>query len=196
MDRRPLRDAFSSAEKAELQDSWEKTEAVKLWEPIPYGDYVARLLRHELFKSKSGTPGVRLVFEIREGEYAGRTVSWVGWLTEKAMPYLKGSLENIGITEFALLEKPTPQGIVCSIRVVTRTDDTGVQWNEVKKYEYLGREKPDPFTPDTESPSDPVVAEGDGQGQTENPGFPPPAEEEKGPKPEAVNLQEEDALWI
>lgn len=147
MERKRLTDILHPDEAEGIRAAWEQTEAADDLAPIPPGTYEARLVRHELFKARSGTPGLRLVFQIREGEFAGRQVFYSGWLTPAALPFLKRDLSAIGLMDFDSLSKPTPQGILCRVRVALRRNDEGDEWNEARRFQFAGTEAPDPFAP-------------------------------------------------
>lgn len=63
------------------------------------GSYKARATEALLIKSKDkGTPGIQVNFEVTEGDFAGQTVRWDGWLTEKTAERTLESLSYCGWT--------------------------------------------------------------------------------------------------
>lgn len=150
MPKKSLSDILHGDARARLQAAWESTEAAEDFAVLPRDDYNALLESAENFNAKTGTPGVKMTFRVIEGPYAGRKVFHDCWLTEAAMKGTKRDLAKIGITDFNQLERPTPQGIVCRVRVVVHTaDDTGEQTNRVRRIDVLRIElpAPDPFAP-------------------------------------------------
>lgn len=153
MERKPLSDILSAQETAAIRDAWDTTEAAEDFAPLPPGDYACRLLFHECVTSRSGTPGVRLTFQVSKGEHAGRKVFAEVWLTARAMAFAKRDLGKLGIQSLDDLEKPTPAGILCNCRVALRETDDGTQFNTVRRFDVTGVEPADPFAPTEEPPA-------------------------------------------
>jgi len=55
----------------------------------------------------------------------------------------------VGVTAHAMLDRPLPPGIVCTVRVIVRRDDDGTERNRVQRFEVLRIDEPkaDPFAP-------------------------------------------------
>ena len=155
MNRRRLSDILqTSAERERLRQAWSSTEAADDFAIIPAGEYVAEVTAGEYVTGRTnGTLGYKLTFRLIECDYAGRLLWYDIWLSAAALPLAKRDLGKLGVTDFDLLDRPLPPGIVCKLRVVVRRDDDGAERNRVKSFEVLRVEqpKPDPFAP---KPSD------------------------------------------
>lgn len=133
-----------------FNDVWNATAAAGDFGAIPRGDYECDLIAGELESSRTkGTPGYRLTFSVRDGEFAKRRVWHDLWLTQAAMPMAKRDLAKIGITTPEQMERPIPRGIVCKVSVALRVGDNGAQRNHVRSFVVLRVETPqaDPFGP-------------------------------------------------
>lgn len=139
---------------------WDSTAAAGEFGPLPPGEYECDVSRGELETSRSkGTPGYKIEFTVRDGEFRGRKF-WVDcWLTAAALPATKRDLGKLGITSLDQLERPLPRGIVASVKAVLRRDDDGTERNRVQRFAVLRIEPPevDPFAP-ADSPASPDEA--------------------------------------
>lgn len=154
MPRKSLTDILRAGDQQKLASAWNSTEAAEDFKPLPAGDYVATVESGELFNAKTkGTGGYKLAFRVVEGEHAGRRFWHDIWLTEAALAMAKRDLGKLGVDSLDQLERPLPQGIVCSVKLVLRRDDDGAEYNRVKRFEVLRIEKPeaDPFAPASDS---------------------------------------------
>lgn len=107
------------------------------------------------------TPGYKLTFRVTDGDYVGRLIWHEIWLTEAALPLAKRDLGKLGISSPDALERPLPPGIVCKVRVVVHRDDDGTERNKVKRFEVLRIDVPeaDAFAPtDDREPGDAAEA--------------------------------------
>jgi hypothetical protein len=148
--RKSLTDILREGDRENLSRAWGQTEAAEDFAPLPAGEYVARVLTGELFKSQAkGTPGYKLTFRVLEGEHAGRQFWDDVWLTPAALPMAKRDLAKLGVTALDQLEKPLPPGIRCKVKLVLRRDDDGTEYNRVKTFAVVGIDPPDadPFAP-------------------------------------------------
>ena len=93
----------------DLLSLWNQAEAAQDFLVLPRGKYRCRTRRGQLGKSRRGTPGYKLTFEVVEGEYVGRLLWHDLWLTPAAMPMTKRDLLKIGITALTQLVEPLPQ---------------------------------------------------------------------------------------
>lgn len=157
MNRQPLSGGFGDDDFGNL---WDATEAADDRGPIPAGTYEARILSGERFEARSGTPGYKLAFEIRDGEFQGRRVWLDLWLSKAALPYTKAALAKIGVTRPEQLSEPIPPGIIARVRVALRKSDDGAEFNTVKAFDVLRVEQPEP---DPFAPTEDEAGEGDGQ---------------------------------
>ena len=121
------------------RQAWNQTEAAADFEPIPAGTYTAIAQGGELIESRHGTPGYRLRFRIRSGEFAGRVLVHDLWLSPAALPMTKRDLAKLGISGPEDLERPLEPGLVCEIRVARRVGDDGEVHNAVKRFELIRR---------------------------------------------------------
>src|SRR5262249_41024211 len=128
---------------------WSKIQAAPDYgKPIPRGKYSARLLDAEPFVAPlKGTPGVKLRFEIREGEHRGRQLSYTIWLTDAAKAGAVRDFAKLGIHSQEQLEDGVPPGILTDLFVVIRTSEAGEEYNEVRTFEVTGVEQGDAFAP-------------------------------------------------
>lgn len=150
MPRKSLSDILKNGQQQKLAAVWDSTNAAEDFKPLPSGDYTALVEAGELFTSKTkGTAGYKLAFRIIEGEHTGGRFWHDVWLTEAAVAMAKRDLGKIGVESLDQLERPLPQGIVCTVKLVLRSDDDGTQFNKVKSFDVLRIEppKPDPFAP-------------------------------------------------
>lgn len=133
MDFNRLSESFNQAGAGRdaLADAFNSTEAAADYEPIPAGEYTARLIGGELFSSRNGTPGWRATFEIIDGPHAGRTVRAEYWLSGKALPFTRRDLSKIGINRFEQLRGPIVP-THCRVRVALRRNDDGTLFNTVR----------------------------------------------------------------
>jgi len=136
-------------------NDWGNVKAANEFGPVPPGTYVARIVRGTLDSSKlKGTPSYTLEFEIIEGEFSGRKCWYQIWLTTAAKTQAKRDLDKLGVTDPATqLERPLPEGIICRIKVVVRTEDSGEQFNKVRSFavERIDAPAADPFAPQHDS---------------------------------------------
>ena len=133
-----------------LQSLWNSTQAAKEFEPLPAGEYLARIVRGELDTSRTNaTPGYKLEFVVVEGEHSGRKFWLDLWLTPAALPMTKRDLAKLGVQSLDQLEQPLPPGIVCKVKLTMRTEDDGTAHNKVRAFEVVRIETPqaDAFAP-------------------------------------------------
>lgn len=137
---------------------WNSTAAAGEFGPLPPGEYECDVSRGELESSRSkGTPGYKIEFVVRDGEFKGRKLWLDCWLTPAALPATKRDLGKLGITSPDQLERPLPRGIVASVKAALRRDDDGTERNRVQRFDVLRIETPeaDPFAPgDAAAPPD------------------------------------------
>ena len=142
-----------------FNDQWDATQAAGDFGPLPRGEYECDLIAGELESSRTkGTPGYRMTFAVRDGEFAKRRVWHDLWLTQAALPMAKRDLAKVGVTSPEQMERPIPRGIVCNVSVTLRADDNGTQRNHVRKFDVLRVETPqaDPFAPATGDAAEPT----------------------------------------
>ena len=85
-----LSDILANGSAETLRKQWGETEAAGEFEPLPAGEYVARIIGGELTTSRTNaTPGYKLTFRVLEGEHEGRQFWHDIWLTEAALPMAK-----------------------------------------------------------------------------------------------------------
>ena len=150
MERKKLSDMLRGTSRDELQKAWGATQAAGEMAPLPAGEYVARIIEGELIESRSNrTPGYRLTFRVLEGDYVNRRFWHEIWLTPAALPMAKRDLAKLGVQSIGQLEKPLPQGIRCTVKLVLRKNDDGNEFNAVKSFAVISIDSPeaDPFAP-------------------------------------------------
>lgn len=130
-----------------LFDSMAAAPAVP--DAIPRGKYEADWIEVKEDESSKGTPRIVLIFEIIEGDFAGRKVWLDLYLTAKAMPQTKRKLAKLGIENYEDWRRPVPHWIRCTLRVVVETSNDGKQRNKIENFEVIAfdEETPDPFAP-------------------------------------------------
>src|SRR5438045_1889908 len=67
-----------------IDGNWGDIPPAPEFGPIPPGKYVAHLKALEPDKAKTGTPCIKLTFEIIEGDHKGRRCWYDIWVTERA----------------------------------------------------------------------------------------------------------------
>jgi hypothetical protein len=162
--KRKLSEILSEAQREAYFADWNKVKAAGDF-IIPKGEYTALWIDGYAHKVKTGTDGFKLIFEILDGEHAGRKLYHDLWLTEAAKPQTKRDLDALGITDpERQLDGPTPQGIVVSLTVVVRKDDDGIEQNRIRRIKFLGVEPADAFAPPdadgVDTSFDPAALEG------------------------------------
>jgi hypothetical protein len=130
-----------------LLEVWNDAEAAQEFVPLPAGKYHCRLASGKLMRSKKGNVYYRLLFEVIDGEYAGRCCSFPIWLTSAAMPFAKRDLKKISITDLRQLDSPVQQGLICEVTVALRKDDNGEEFNRVRSFLVVGTDAADVFAP-------------------------------------------------
>jgi hypothetical protein len=132
-------------------DNWDNIPAAPdFGAPIPPGKYIAHLRDAEPFKARQReTPGIKLHFEIIEGDYKGRRAWYDIWLTAAAKSQAVRDFKKLGIKSREQLEGPIPRWIRCRLHVAINKSDNGEEYNRVKTFEVLGidKEEPDAFAP-------------------------------------------------
>ena len=92
-----LSDILANGSADSLRKQWGETEAAGEFDPLPAGEYVARIIGGELTTAKTkGTPGYKLTFRVLEGEHEGRQFWDDIWLTPAALPMAKRDLTQAG----------------------------------------------------------------------------------------------------
>jgi hypothetical protein len=153
-----LTDILANGRVESLRAQWGETEAAGEFEPLPGGEYDARIISGELTTSRNGTPGYKLTFRVAEGEHEGRQFWNDIWLTAAALPMAKRDLAKLGVTELDQLDLPLPPGIRCRVKLALRKDDNGAEFNKVRRFDVIGIDVPQP---DAFAPAD-ANAEGGG----------------------------------
>jgi hypothetical protein len=145
--RKKLSDILSEGERKAYFGGWKSVKAAGDY-VVPKGEYVALLTDASAHEAKTGTKGIKLIFEIAEGGHSGRKVFHDLWLTEAAKPQTKRDLDALGITDpERQLDGPIPQGIVVTLTVTVRKDDDGIEQNRVRRIRFLRIEPSDAFEP-------------------------------------------------
>jgi hypothetical protein len=145
-----LSDILRGGDSEDIRRHWDEAEPAPEMEPLPAGEYDARIVAGELFESRTNrTPGYRLTFAVIDGEFAGRRFWHESWLTPAAMPQAKRDLGKLGIERFEQLDLPLPRGIRCRCKLALRRTDDGNEYNRVRSFEVTGIDPPesDPFAP-------------------------------------------------
>jgi hypothetical protein len=170
--RRSLSEIVNGKERKALAVIWQATEAAAEFATLPRGDYLCETAALELFNANTGTPGVRIVFRVEEGEHRGRQVWHTCWLTEAAMPQTKRDLLKLGISAIEQVDQPLRSAIHCRVRVVVRTSDDGTEYNAVRSFEVLASEPlpVDPFSPEALAADAPQTSAGSNQSPCVNAG--------------------------
>jgi hypothetical protein len=157
VERRKLTDILGAADRERLANAWQTAKTAEEFEPLPRGEYTACIIDGTLAKAKTGTPSYKLMFQVIEGEHAGRRFWHDVFLTPAAMPMAKRDLGKLGVKDlWEDLSKPLPARITCRVQLALRTDDDGIERNKVKRFDVIAFEvlEPDPF-----APADPVEPE-------------------------------------
>ncbi len=154
MERRSLSDILRNGKGGGnwFDGDWSNIPVAPEFGPIPPGKYEAHLVGKEPFNAGTGTPGIKLEFNIvSEGTYKGRRLWYDIWLTETAKENARRDFLKLGITNKGQIEAPLPldRRIRCSLKVVLRKSDQGNDYNEVRSFEVVGVDpvEVDPFAP-------------------------------------------------
>src|SRR5436305_6159968 len=108
-ERKRLSDILPDGERKTYFANWSGVKAAGDY-VVPKGEYVALLIDGGAHVAKTGTKGIKLVFEIAEGEHVGRKLFHDLWLTEAAKRQTKRDLDALGITDpERQLDGPIPQ---------------------------------------------------------------------------------------
>jgi hypothetical protein len=154
-----LADILRNGTADNLRQQWGETEAAGEFEPLPAGEYVARIVGGELTTSRTNaTPGYKLTFRVLEGEHEGRQFWHDIWLTPAALKMAKRDLGKLGVADLEQLEHPLPPNIRCRVKLSLRRDDNGAEFNKVRRFDVEGIDEPEA---DAFAPAD---ANGDGGG--------------------------------
>jgi hypothetical protein len=159
-DRKSLTDILNGNSGWFNNDNWDDIPpAPDFGTPIPPGNYVAHLKDAEPFQAKTGTAGIKLHFEVVEGDCKGRRAWYDIWITEAAKRQAVRDFNKLGVKNRRQLEGPLPRWIRCSIHVVINTDDKGNQYNRVRSFDVLGvdSEPAEPFAPADASKGGPSI---------------------------------------
>lgn len=94
---------------------------------VPVGEYVAVIRNASETTSKvKGTPGISVDFQIVGGAQANRYVWDTLWITQKALPRLRGCLETVGISIPAGAFNLDPASLIGKVvRIVVRHEQSG-----------------------------------------------------------------------
>ncbi len=150
MTRKRLSDVMQSAdEREQLNQAFLNTRPADEYLIVPKGTYCAELKGGDYHISPNGTPGYKLTFALLEFELPERLLWYDIWLSPAALPWARRDLKKLGITDLAMLERPLPRGIVCTLNVVVNKDDLGNEYSKVKSFEVQKSvpQKLDPFSP-------------------------------------------------
>lgn len=85
-------------ELAALDGTWQQTEARSGGANVPDDDYVAKLMKMYISKSKKGRLQVCSLYTIADGNYEGKEIMrFDGLDSEQSMAFFKGYCETIGL---------------------------------------------------------------------------------------------------
>jgi hypothetical protein len=115
--------------------------------PLPSGEYRCSIASGELCNAKSGTPGYKLKLVVVQGDYVDRVVWHDIWLSEAALPMAKRDLGKLGVSSLDQLERPLPECIIVNAKVALRKNDDGTASNRDNRLDVVAIESPEPFAP-------------------------------------------------
>jgi hypothetical protein len=133
-------DAFSSNGTPQGLSAFDSTTPAPEYTTLPAGVYAARVLRGEVTRTKAGSDGYRMTYEITDGPHAGRTLIKTWAFTAKALPYTKRDLAAFGLTTSNQLLSPFPEaGREYQVRLIValQRGDDGTEYNDIKRVELL-----------------------------------------------------------
>ncbi len=152
----------------ELRNQWNTTEAAGEFAPIPAGTYKCHVAAVELFNAKTGTPGVKIMFDVCDGEFIGRRIFHDLWLTPAALPQTKRDCAKLGLDTLDKLESANvpPGCIKCDVKVTLRRSDDGAEYNRVQRFDVVSVDEPqaDPFAPSEPAEPTPTQPAGKAEG--------------------------------
>jgi|SRR5271166_1855336 len=165
-ERKKLSDILLNSEREHLERLWSTTKPADDLKSIPRGIYRCRIIKGEVFRSRSGNLGYKLTLQVLEGEHAGRLLWHDVWLTEDGAKYALRDLGKLGVERLGQLENPLPEGIIVNANVVLRRGDDGTERNELKHtnpFDVVGIEppSPEPYAPKTTGETEPERTEDD-----------------------------------
>ena len=152
-ERKKLSDILMNSQRERIAGAWASAKPAYDLKPIPPGEYRCRIIDGALFNAKAGTPGFKIIFEVKEGEQAGRRLWHDIWLSEAAVSLAKRDLGKIGVTSLEQLERPLSEGIIVAVKVALRRGDKGEEFNRITRFEMVAIEPPvpEPYAPKTVS---------------------------------------------
>jgi hypothetical protein len=152
--RKRLSEILSEGQKKNIFQSWDQVQAAEDFTVLPAGNYLTRIADAYAAEAGTGTPSYKLVFQVIEGEHAGRRIWHDLWLTEAALPGLKRDCLKLGITDpqRQLDEPSTPaklRRVRCQVTLIVKRDNDGNPFNKVRGFEVVGIDPPEeePFAP-------------------------------------------------
>ena len=101
------------------------------FEPIPDGQYPARIVDCAIDKTKKGDDMLVFTFEVTEGDFAGRKLWDRAVLTENALWKVKQYAELIGLESGDEIDTQDFIGIECLVEVATE-EYNGEPRNQIK----------------------------------------------------------------
>jgi len=178
--------------KNNLNELWDKTAAADDYSPLPSGTYEMEAIKGGTFEAaKKGTPGYKITWRVRGGEYDSRLVWQDLWLTPKGLPMAKQALQKLGVTP-ATIERPLQDGIVARVQLVQRQRDDGTLYNEIKRFD-VQRIEVDPFAPEAAAAAEKTETAAEPQQHT----HPPEVESAAAQQTEtAADLQQTDEEFL
>jgi hypothetical protein len=132
--------AFDSTRNNQGLSGFDATQPAPAYSPLPAGIYIARVIRGEVTQTKAGHDAYRLIFEVTEGPYAGRTLMRLWTFTPKALPYTKRDLAAFGLTSSQQLLSPFPESgkeYIVRLVVALQRGNDGTEFNDIKRCDVL-----------------------------------------------------------
>jgi hypothetical protein len=137
-DRRPPLSDILGTDSDEFNQLWDSTEAAEEFKPLPGGTYKCLLADGKRAESRTNkTQSYKITFEVLDGPFRGRRISYDFWLTKAALPTTKRDLAKLGIERPEQLKQPPPAGLIAEVKVVVNTENDGQQYNKVTGFKVV-----------------------------------------------------------
>jgi hypothetical protein len=139
-DKRPPLSDILGGDSHEFNELWDSTEAAEEFKPLPGGKYRCLVADGKRAESRTNkTPSYKVTFEVLDGEFKGRRVSYDFWLTKAALPTTKRDLAKLGIERPEQLKHPPPAGLIAEVKVVVNTENDDQQFNKVTGFKVVDK---------------------------------------------------------
>ena len=139
---------FADFDAADPADDLAAFDAASTETAVPAGEYVCKVERGQLSRTRAGKSGYRLCFSVAEGPHAGFTFWRWHMLEGGSARYSKIALAPLKIaTSDDLRRQPFPgsqRTIICKLIVSAKPRPDGTPGNDVERFTVVSDETPPP----------------------------------------------------